>query len=126
MFSQLCEGGNSFYMGLISGKVYRFRLMYVLDWLYFAQCLTCFFFINHLLCLCAWSSQMTLLEWLTFVLRSQTVILTVLLIWISFFLLMCVFVLQRLCLHWEILTMLLSQFPLTFCHIHNRIPCFIV
>ena len=34
--------------------------------------------------------------------------------WISFFLLMLVFVLQWLSLHWEILIMLLSQFPLTF------------
>ena len=32
-----------------------------------------------------------------------------------------VFVLQRLSLHWEILIMLLSQFPLTFHHIHNGI-----
>ena len=33
-----------------------------------------------------------------------------------------VFVLQWLSLHWEILIMLLSQFPLTFQLIHNRIP----
>ena len=55
-------------------------------------------------------SQMTLLRWLTFLLGSQTVILIVLLFWISFFLLTLVFVLQRLSLHWEILIMLLSQF----------------
>ena len=28
-------------------------------------------------------------------------------------------------LHWEILIMLLSRFPLTFHHIYNGIPCFI-
>ena len=55
-------------------------------------------------------SQMTLLRWLTFLLGSQTVILIVLLFWIYLFLLMLVFVLQRLSLHWEILIMLLSQF----------------
>ena len=38
-------------------------------------------------------SQMTLLRWFTFLLVSQTVILIVLLFWISFFLLMLVFVL---------------------------------
>ena len=64
--------------------------------------------------------QMTLLRWLTFLLGSQTVILIVLLFWIYFFLLMLVFVLQWLSLHWEILIILLSQFPLTFHQIHNR------
>ena len=38
---------------------------------------------------------------------------------LNFFLLMLVFVLQWLSLHWEILIMLLSQFPLTFQLIHN-------
>ena len=42
------------------------------------------------------------------------VTLTVLLFWIYFFLLTLVFVLQWLFLHWEILIILLSQFPLTF------------
>ena len=28
-----------------------------------------------------------------------------------------------LSLHWEVLIMLLSQFPLTFCQTHNRMPC---
>ena len=68
---------------------------------------------------------MTLLRWLTFLLGSQTVILIVLLFWIYFFLLTLVFVLQWFSLHWEILIILLSQFPLTFQHIHNRMPCFI-
>ena len=36
-----------------------------------------------------------------------------------------VFVLQWLFLHLEILIMLLSQFPWTFHHIHDGIPCFI-
>ena len=70
-------------------------------------------------------SQMTLLRWLTFLLGSQTVILIVLLFWIYFFLLMLVFVLQWLSLHWEILIMFLSQFPLAFHCIHNGIPRFI-
>ena len=39
-------------------------------------------------------SQITLIRWLTFLLRFQTVILIVLLFWIYFFLLMLVFVLQ--------------------------------
>ena len=43
---------------------------------------------------------------------------------LDFFLLMLVFVLQWLSLHWEILIML-SQFPLTFQLIHNRMPHFI-
>ena len=42
---------------------------------------------------------MTLPRWLTFLLGFQTVILIVLLFWISFFLLMLVFVLQWLFLH---------------------------
>ena len=43
-----------------------------------------------------------------------------------FFCLTLVFVLQWFSLHWEILIMLLSQFPLTFHNIHNGMPCFIV
>ena len=43
-----------------------------------------------------------------------------------FFCLTLAFVLQWFSLHWEILIMLLSQFPLTFHHIHNGMPCFIV
>ena len=70
-------------------------------------------------------SQMTLLRWLTFLLGSQTVILIVLLFWIYLFLLMLVFVLQWLSLHWKILIMLFSQFPLTFHQIHNGMPRFI-
>ena len=44
---------------------------------------------------------------------------------LDFFLLALVFVLQWLSLHREILTMLLSQFLLTFYQIHNMMPCFI-
>ena len=51
--------------------------------------------------------------------------LTVWLFWISFFLLTLVFVPQWLSFHWEILILFLSQFPLTFHHIHNGIPNFI-
>ena len=43
---------------------------------------------------------------------------------LDLFLLMLVFVLQWLSIHWEILIML-SQFPLTFYHIHSGMPCFI-
>ena len=70
-------------------------------------------------------SQTTLIRWLTFLLGSQTVILTVLLFWIYLFLLTLVFVLQRLFLHWKILILLLAQFPLTFHHILNGMPRFI-
>ena len=70
-------------------------------------------------------SQMTLLRWLTFLLGSLTVILTVLLFWISFFLLMLVFVLQWLSLHCEVLIILLSQFPLTFQQTQTGMLCFI-
>ena len=59
-------------------------------------------------------SQMTLLRWLTFLLRSQIVIPTVLLFLDFLFLLTLVFVLPWLSLHWEFLIMLLPQFPLTF------------
>ena len=62
---------------------------------------------------------------LTFLLRSQTVILKALFFWISFFLPTLVFVLQWFSLLWEILTLLLSQFSLTFHQIHNRMPKFI-
>ena len=55
---------------------------------------------------------MTLLRWLTFQLRSHTVIPTVLLFWMFLFLLILVFVLQWLSLCWKILIMLLSiAFP---------------
>ena len=66
-------------------------------------------------------SQMTLFKWVTFLLRSQIVILTVLLFCIYFFLLTLVFVLQWLSLHQQILIMLMPQFPLTFHHNHNGI-----
>ena len=58
-------------------------------------------------------------------LGSQTVILIVLLFQIYLFLLALVFVLQWLSLHWEILIMLLSPFPLTFHQIYNGMPRFI-
>ena len=70
-------------------------------------------------------SQMALPRWSTFLLRFQTVILTVLLFWIYFFLLTLVFVLQWLSLHWEIMIILLSQFLLAFHQIHNGMPRFI-
>ena len=67
---------------------------------------------------------MALLRWLTFLFGSQTMTLTVLHFSICFYLLMPVFILQWLSLHWEILIML-SQFPLTFCQTQNGMPCFI-
>ena len=72
--------------------------------------------------LCYNLSQMTLLSWLPFLLRSQTVILIDCSFgFLSF--LMLAFVLQWLSLHWEILIILL--FPLTFQLIQNRMPRFI-
>ena len=72
--------------------------------------------------LCYNLSQMTLLSWLPFLLRSQTVILIDCSFgFLSF--LMLAFDLQWLSLHWEILIILL--FPLTFQLIQNRIPRFI-
>ena len=50
-------------------------------------------------------SKTTLLWWITFLLASKSVILTVLLFWIFYFLTL-VFVLKWLSLHWEILIML--------------------
>ena len=67
---------------------------------------------------------MSLLKCLTFLLRSQTVSLIVLLFWIYFFLAL-VSVLQWLSLHWKSLIMLLSQFPLTFHQLHNKMSNFI-
>ena len=57
---------------------------------------------------------MTLLRWLTFLLGSQTVILIVLLFWISFFLLKLVFNLQWLSLLWKILIMLFVSVSIDF------------
>ena len=59
------------------------------------------------------SKELTL-RWLTFLLGSLSVTVTVLLFWMYFFLLTLVFVLQWFSLHLEILIMLLSQFPVTF------------
>ena len=53
-------------------------------------------------------SHTTLFRWLTFLLGSETAILTVLLFCIYFFSLMLVFVLQWISHYWEILIMLLS------------------
>ena len=70
-------------------------------------------------------SQMTLLRWLTFLLRSQTVILTILLFCIYFFLMLIFFSTMVFPPLFISLILLLSQFPLTFNEIHNRMPCFI-
>ena len=68
---------------------------------------------------------MTLLRWLTFLLASLTVILIVLFFRIYLFLLTLVFVPQWFPLHWKILIMLLSQFPLIFRKTQNGMPHFI-
>ena len=70
-------------------------------------------------------SQMTLLRWLTFLLRSQTVILTILLFCIYFFLMLIFCSTMVFPPLFISLILLLSQFPLTFHEIHNRMPCFI-
>ena len=69
---------------------------------------------------------MTLLRWLTFLLGLHTMTLIVLLFWIYFCLVSIVFVLKSLSLHWEILTMLLFHFPLTFHESYNGKPRFMV
>ena len=69
---------------------------------------------------------MTLLRWLTFLLGLQTMILIVLLFWIYFCLVSIVFVLKSRSLHWEILTMLLFHFPLTFHESYNGKSRFMV
>ena len=66
-----------------------------------------------------------LIQMVNFLLGFQIVILIALLFWIYLFLPTLVFVLQWLSLHWEFLIMLLSQFPLTFHQIHNRMTRFI-
>ena len=68
---------------------------------------------------------MVLLKWLIFLLGSLTVTLIVLLLWIYFSLLTLVFVLRWLSLHWKILVMLLSQFPMTFHKTQNGMSHFI-
>ena len=68
-------------------------------------------------------SQMTWLRWFSFLRGSQALILTDSRTY--FFLLMLLFVLQWLSLHWQILIMLLSQFPLTFHQIHSGMSRFI-
>ena len=69
---------------------------------------------------------MTLLRWLTFLLGLHTMTLIVLLFWIYFCLVSIVFVLKSLSLHWEILTMLLFHFPLTFHESYNGKSRFMV
>ena len=63
-------------------------------------------------------SQMILLKWLNFLIRSLTVTLNSPGL-LDLFLLMPVFVLQWLSLCWEIL-IVLCQFPLTFQETQNR------
>ena len=74
---------------------------------------------------CNFSISNDLPQMVNFPTRIPDVVHIVLLFWTYFFLLMLVFVLQLLSLHWEILIMFLSQFPLTFHQIHNGMPRFI-
>ena len=72
------------------------------------------------------NAQMTILRWLAFLLGFLTVTLTVLLFWFYFFLLLLLFVQQWLSLYWlEKILIVLSQFLVTFCQTHSRVPCFI-
>ena len=66
-----------------------------------------------------------LTQMITFLLGSLTVTLTILLFWIYLFLLTRLFALWWLSSYWEILIMLLSQFPMTFHQTQNRMPHFI-
>ena len=66
-----------------------------------------------------------LTQMVNFLLGSLTVTLTVPLFWIYFFFLRLVFVLEWFSLHWEILIILLTQFPLIFHQTQNRMPHFI-
>ena len=136
----LCEGRTSFYMTHISRKLCRFFLIFLNSFASFSILInpsTNVFvfgdFNEHHKDWLIYSDGtyrsgelwMTLLRLLTFLLGFQTVIPTVLLFWITLFLPMLVFILQWLSLHWEILLMLLSQFPLTFHYIHKGMTCFI-
>ena len=134
----LCERRTSFCMGLLHGtstKLCGFLLMFSTD--FTSLSFLVHFNVHHkdwltysggtdrlINSVIIFLSQMTLLRWLTFLLRSLTVTLTVLLIWICFFILMLVFVLQWLSLHWKVLIMLLSQPQLTFEQTQNK-PRFI-
>ena len=68
---------------------------------------------------------MTSLRWLTFLLRFLTVTLTVsalLDLFLSSDASICSTMVPWLSLHWEVLIMLSSQFPLTFHQTQNKIP----
>ena len=67
-------------------------------------------------------SQTILLRWLTFLLGSLTVTLSILLFWICLFILMLVFVLQWLYLHRETQIMLLPQVLWTFIQTQRGCP----
>ena len=67
--------------------------------------------IDMVICVIIFLSQVTLLRYLIFVLGFLAVTLTVLPLRSYFFLLTLVFVLEWLSLYWEILLLLLSQFP---------------
>ena len=62
----------------------------------------------------SFSISSNLTQIINFPIQILAVILTVFLFRVSFFLLTLVFIVQWLSLHWLILIMLLSQFPLTF------------
>ena len=68
-------------------------------------------------------SQITLVRWP--LLESLTVTVTVLLFWISFFWRYYLFYNDWLSLHWQIVIVLLCQFPWTFCQTENGMPYFI-
>ena len=113
---KLCRFLLMFLTGFTSLSVW---LLFPLSIIFFVLCMELIDLVNPVM---IFLSQMILPRWLIFLLGFLTMILTVLLIWSYFFLLMQVFVLQWLYLHWEILMMLLSQFPLTFYQTHNKMP----
>ena len=115
------RGLTSFCMGLMSRKLCRFLLMFLTGFSLLQLTRLLMFLsletltsinrtglpilvelIDLLNFVIIFLSQMTLLRWVTFLLRSQTVILTVFLCWIYLFLLTLVFVVQWLSLHGEI------------------------
>ena len=118
----VCEGRTSFCNGIISRKPYRLLFMFptsftsssvllvfpvsitVSSWgLDHKDYLTYSWATDRYSEFCYnFSIQITLPQWLTFLHGSLTVTLTVLIVWISFFLLMLVFVLQCFSFKWAV------------------------
>ena len=134
----VCERRSSLYTGLISRKL--LILNYVFDWVYFTQFSVSYFFFLYLspFFYTVFDSFLSNIDKVLLIDQSANVFSHMVNVptWIpgcgyhspdilDLFLLMLVFVLQWLSLHWEILVMLLSQFQLTFHWIQNGMPRFI-